>query len=136
MNIMVAEDNQVNKAVIKSMLRTLGMNFVIVSNGVEAVGYFKQAHEHIDIILMDCEMPAMDGFKASELIRKFEKELSLFRTPIIALTAHTWHQELQHCYDSGMDELLLKPITRNSVEILLKRYITSIKRPRETLGEN
>ncbi len=136
MNIMVAEDNQVNKAVIKSMLRTLGMNFVIVNNGVEAVGYFKQAHEHIDLVLMDCEMPAMDGFKASEIIRNFEKEHHLFRTPIVALTAHTWHQELQHCYDSGMDELLLKPITKNSVETLLKRYITSIKRPRDSLGDN
>lgn len=130
-NILVAEDNLVNKAVIKGLLRTLGMNFVIVGNGVEAVGYFKQAHEHIDLVLMDCEMPAMDGFRASEIIRNFEKEHNLFRTPIIALTAHTWHQELQQCYDSGMDELLLKPVTRSSVENLLKRYITAVKKPRE-----
>ena len=135
MNILVAEDNVVNKAVIKSLLRTLGMNFVLVSNGIEAVGYFRQAHGHIDIILMDCEMPAMDGFRASEVIRTFEKEQNLFRTPIIALTAHTWHQELQQCYDSGMDELLLKPVTRNSIETLLKRYITTIKRPRNRLGD-
>jgi hypothetical protein len=136
MNIMVAEDNKVNKAVIKGMLRVLGMNFVIVSNGVEAVGYFKEAHEHIDLVLMDCEMPAMNGFKASEIIRTFEKENYLLRTPIVALTAHTWHQELQHCYDSGMDELLLKPITKHSVEALLKRYITAVKRPREHLSDN
>lgn len=135
LNIMVAEDNLVNKAVIKSMLKTMGMNYIIVNNGIEAVGHFKQAHQHIDLVLMDCEMPAMDGFKATEIIRNFEKENHLLRTPVIALTAHTWHQELQHCYDSGMDELLLKPITRHSLEALLKRYITAAKRTRQSSGE-
>lgn len=130
MNILVVEDNEVNKAVIKSILRALGMNIVIVSNGIEAVGYYKDSYLDIDIILMDCEMPVMDGFKATEVIREYENNNKLFRTPIVALTAHTWHQELQHCYDSGMDELLLKPITKKSVERMLKRYITSIKKYR------
>ncbi len=130
MNIMVAEDNEVNKAVIKSILRALGTNLVVVSNGIEAVGYYKDSHHEIDVVLMDCEMPAMDGFKATEVIRDYENNNKLVRTPIIALTAHTWHQELQHCYDSGMDELLLKPITKKSVETMLKRYILSIKKYR------
>ena len=131
MNILIAEDNEVNKAVIKSILRTLGVNFIVVSNGIEAVGYYKDSYNDIDIILMDCEMPAMDGFKATEVIRDYETNNKISRTPIIALTAHTWHQELQHCYDSGMDELLLKPVTRKSVESMLKRYIHTIKKYRK-----
>lgn len=126
-NVLVAEDNEVNKAVIKSMLHILGMNTIIVSNGIEAVGYFKEAYNQIDIVFMDCEMPSMNGFVATEIIRSFEVEKRLLRTPIIALTAHTWHQELQQCFDAGMDELLLKPITKHSVETLLRKYTTQIK---------
>jgi signal transduction histidine kinase/AmiR/NasT family two-component response regulator len=129
-NIVVAEDNLVNKEVIRGILLTLGIKPIIVSNGLEAVGYYKESHSEIDLILMDCEMPVMDGFKATEIIREFEKTNSLLHTPVVALTAHTWHQELQHCYDSGMDELLLKPVTRKSVERVLRQYVLSIKKYR------
>ena len=73
----------------------------------------------IDLILMDCEMPVMDGFTAAQAIRAYEFEIGLDKMPIVALTAHTWHQELQRCYSSGMDDLLLKPITKSTVAKML-----------------
>ncbi|NRB43154.1 MAG: response regulator, partial [Pseudomonadales bacterium] len=113
LNILVAEDNQTNKIVITSMLNKLGIQVNIVSNGQEAINEWEQSltEKPFDIVLMDCEMPILNGFEATRAIREKEKHLNLSATTIIALTAHTLHDELQACYDSGMDELLLKPIT-------------------------
>ncbi|CAA0108600.1 Sensory/regulatory protein RpfC [BD1-7 clade bacterium] len=120
--ILIAEDNQVNKMVISSILANLGVPCHIEANGEETLKYYQMNAQDVDVILMDCEMPIMNGFEATRAIRAFEQQQELRPTPIIALTAHTWHQELQQCYQAGMDDLLLKPITKASVRKVLALY--------------
>ncbi len=121
--ILIAEDNSVNRTVISSILSHLDVPHVMMEDGEKALDYYRSQHNNIDLVLMDCEMPVMDGFIATTAIREFERQQQLSNKTIIALTAHTWHQELQHCFSSGMNDLLLKPITRESVANILIKYL-------------
>ncbi|NRB41620.1 MAG: response regulator [Pseudomonadales bacterium] len=125
LNILVAEDNQTNKIVITCMLNKLGIQANVVSNGQEAIDSWERSLDDkpFDIVLMDCEMPLKNGFEATRAIREKESQLNLSATTIIALTAHTLHDELQACYDSGMDELLLKPITLDKLKHTLQKQL-------------
>ncbi len=128
LNVLAAEDNLTNQVVIKSMLKKLDVTVTVVNNGQEAIDAWQTALESqpFNIILMDCEMPLMSGFEATRAIREKETVLKLQPTTIIALTAHTLHNELQACYDSGMDELLLKPITLDRLNITLQKQLDNI----------
>lgn len=115
-NVLVAEDNEVNQLVIRGMLERLGHEVTIVKNGalvVEAYMACMQPGSHwkpFDLILMDCEMPEMDGYKATMRIRDWEHGQSHVRpVPIIALTAHVLPEYLRRCIESGMNDYLLKP---------------------------
>jgi len=111
-NILVAEDNLTNQLVIEGMLKKLDANITIANNGEEAVKAFEDNTENrFDFILMDCEMPLMNGFEATRAIREIETQRRQAPCTIIAITAHTLHEELEACFSSGMDSLLLKPIT-------------------------
>ena len=103
--ILVAEDNPINQLLAKRMLEKQGHTVVIVPNGVAAV----EANERseFDLILMDVQMPGMDGYEATRAIRQRETKT---RTPIIALTAHAMASDQQHCLDAGMDAYIAKPI--------------------------
>ena len=120
-NVLVAEDNLTNQIVVKTMLEKLGIPSTITNNGLEAIEQLDL--NSYDLILMDCEMPLMNGFEATRAIREKEKTLGLDRIIIIALTAHTLHDELQACYDSGMDDLLLKPITLDKLNTALHKQL-------------
>ncbi len=126
-NILVVEDNLTNQIVIKSMLAKLNIRQQLCNNGVEGVEAFEKSLEpgqkRYDLILMDCEMPLMNGFEATRAIRSIEDEKGLKETPILALTAHTLHNELSACFDSGMNDLLLKPITLEKVQGSLSKYV-------------
>lgn len=119
LNILVAEDNAVNQQVICGMLKKLEQTFHSTSNGEEAMEYFQQHHDQIDLVLMDCEMPVMDGFEASESIRHFEHSNSLEPTIIYALTAHASINYVEKCRESGMDGHIGKPIQMET----LRKYI-------------
>lgn len=101
--VLVVEDNQMNYFVIKKMLDKLGHNFVYAKNGLEAVKAAKK--QKFDIILMDMQMPVMDGIEATKKIREFDKEVK-----IVALTANVLEQDRKLCYEVGMDDFLTKPI--------------------------
>jgi two-component system, sensor histidine kinase and response regulator len=107
LNILVAEDNFVNQTLIRRLLEKRGHTVVIASNGQEAV---QQAMaQSFDIILMDVQMPELDGFEATRTIRNWEGNFRR-RVPIIALTAHALKDDREKCLDSGMDGYLTKPI--------------------------
>ncbi|MFT3929111.1 MAG: response regulator [Spongiibacteraceae bacterium] len=108
--VMVVEDNPTNQIVIQSMLKKLGHACVLASGGIEAVALYEQRHREIDVILMDCDMPDIDGFEATRRIRVFERAQQLARKPIVALTAHTLEDQIRHCYEAGMDGHLAKPL--------------------------
>ncbi len=117
--ILVAEDNPINQKVMKHLLLRAGCTVHIVENGAAAVEKFSQQPAW-DMILMDCQMPVMDGFEATRAIRELE---SSARIPIIAVTANALAGEREKCAAAGMDDYLVKPISRESVYAVVQRWL-------------
>jgi two-component system sensor histidine kinase/response regulator len=118
LNILLAEDTPANRKVAERVLTKRGHKVVSAANGREAVDQFHQSA--FDVILMDVQMPSMDGFQATEAIRSYEEErLSERRIPIIAMTAHAMVGDRHRCLAAGMDDYISKPISiRRLVEIV------------------
>ncbi len=121
--VLVAEDNAVNQIVVKGLLAKLGIQPFIVENGKQALVQVKNQGQ-FDLILMDCEMPEMDGYEATVRIRKYEKDLGKAPVPIVALTAHAVSEFRQRAYESGMDEYITKPLNKGVLLSLLKTYFS------------
>ncbi len=119
LTILIAEDNRVNKLVVVGMLKKLSQISHCTQDGEEALNYYRNHYKEIDLILMDCEMPIMDGFDASKMIRAFEQENKLPRIPICALTAHVVSTQMDKCKAAGMDKHLGKPIDFQQLKALL-----------------
>ena len=117
-HVLLVEDNPVNQKVAKLMLERLGCSVESVANGFKAVDAFTRTS--YDIILMDCQMPEMDGYEATRMIRTMEKAGG--RTPIIALTANAMKGDRDRCLASGMDDYISKPVDRNRLETTLRRW--------------
>ena len=116
-SVLVAEDNRVNRKVVEAMLLKLNQNVEFACNGVEALALFSSGA--FDLILMDCDMPEMDGYEATERIRVMEQQLDRPKTPIIALSAHVLEEHRQKAFAVGMDDYVFKPITKTVLETLL-----------------
>ncbi|HIJ77807.1 MAG: response regulator [Desulfobulbaceae bacterium] len=106
LNILVVEDNPVNQKLLSLMLDDFGYNLCITENGLEGVKAYQA--QHFDLILMDIQMPIMDGFTATAEIRALEK-ISGRHVPIIAVTAHSLPGYKEKCLQAGMDNYLAKP---------------------------
>jgi signal transduction histidine kinase/CheY-like chemotaxis protein len=109
LHVLVAEDNAINQKVIQSMLRRQGWNVTLAVNGDQA--YKRFLEKKFDLVLMDVQMPELDGLEATKLMRLEESRRNLVRTPILALTAHTAQSQHQQCLFSGMDGVITKPVT-------------------------
>lgn len=110
--ILIAEDDLVNQEVATLLLRDLGCRVDIANNGEEALAAAKRGG--FDLILMDCQMPVMDGFKTAELIRCWEQENNCKPLHIVALTANAMPEDKQRCLDAGMNDYITKPIEANA----------------------
>lgn len=119
LSVLVAEDNDVNRDVIRAILGALRIQPVLCRNGEEATAAYRAAGGAFDLVLMDCEMPVMDGVEATRRIRQLEEEASLARTPIVALTAHVLQEQRKRMADAGMDQFLSKPVRKDAVQKLL-----------------
>ena len=119
--VLLVEDNAVNAFISAALLESMGVASVHVKDGSEAVGAYRK--RRFDAILMDCEMPIMDGFAATSLIRKFEAETGAPRTPIIALTANALTGDREHCLRQGMDDYLSKPIEQRILSALVAKWL-------------
>ena len=117
--ILVAEDNLVNQMVITGMLKKLDIAIEMAPNGLIAVERYAQDPLRWDLILMDCEMPELDGYAATGRIRQLEQEQNLRPVPIVALTAHALREQQQRCISAGMDEYLAKPLTFERLKQML-----------------
>lgn len=113
---LLAEDNLVNQEVICTILESFGIHVTVVSNGSEAVN--KSEKNKYDIILMDCHMPVMDGFTATQIIRSRED-----KTPIIAITARAISNDKELCLQAGMDDYLSKPIDEDELIATLSKWL-------------
>jgi signal transduction histidine kinase/CheY-like chemotaxis protein len=121
--VLLAEDNLVNQRVAVRLLERLGMRVDIAVNGEEAVEM--AFAEPYDVIFMDCQMPAMDGYEATALIRA--KGGQAARTPIIALTAQAMEDDRQRCLDAGMDDYIAKPIALQALRRALEQWAPALK---------
>ena len=106
--VLGVEDNSVNQFVLKSILELVGADFAIVENGEEAIAAWEQADW--DMILMDIQMPVMDGMDATREIRRREALSGRSRTSIVAVTANVMSHQIDRYYVAGMDQFLPKPI--------------------------
>jgi signal transduction histidine kinase/CheY-like chemotaxis protein len=115
--ILVVDDNPTNLLMAQAMLERLGAKTIVASNGKEAI--YECNHASIDLILMDCQMPIMDGFEATRELRKQRKNI-----PILAMTANTAHEDQEKCIESGMNGFIEKPILINILgEELVKALV-------------
>jgi CheY-like chemotaxis protein len=105
--ILVAEDNVINRRVAVKMLQKLGFSPDVAEDGEQAVALHRAAP--YDLILMDCQMPGLDGYQATALIRA-DEAASHARVPIIAMTANAMHGDREVCLQAGMDDYLTKPV--------------------------
>ena len=120
-HILLAEDTPTNQDVMKAMLHVLGCDVDIVANGQQALDVLMNSH--YDLVLMDCQMPEMDGFEATSRYREYEKAHHLPRIPIVAVTASVLTDERAACLTCGMDDILTKPFKRKELAEILERWL-------------
>lgn len=114
--ILLAEDNPTTQSLISILLEQFGLDLVVVDNGQAAIDYL--ADEKVDLILMDCQMPLLDGFKTTALLRA-----QGLTTPIVALTAYARAEDEDQCLDAGMNDFLSKPFRQSDLREVLLRWL-------------
>jgi two-component system sensor histidine kinase/response regulator len=116
--ILVVEDSLVNQMIAREILETIGCSVNIAENGQKAVDMFTNAA--YDLVLMDCQMPIMDGYEASKKIKSSKKGK---QTPVIAMTANAMPEDCKKCFDAGMDDFLSKPANSKSISAMLNKWL-------------
>ncbi len=129
--VLLVEDNEINQMIARAMLESLGCTVESAGNGREAIE--RMAADRYDLVLMDCQMPEMDGFDATRAWRKREAG-DPARLPIIALTASALEGDRERCLDAGMDDYLAKPFVRGQLASVLERWAPGAPRPRPARG--
>ncbi len=119
--ILLVEDNAVNQKVARAMVKKFGAHVDTVANGREAVKVLEEID--YDLVFMDCQMPEMDGFEATELIRSPESAVRNHDIPIVAMTANAMQGDRERCLEAGMNDYIPKPIHQGAVAAALKRYL-------------
>jgi len=122
LRVLVAEDDATNRLVIRAILKKLDIEHEIVANGQMAVDRYCDMPDAFDLILMDYEMPVMDGCQAAKEIRTFEGKRGIHAIPIVAITAHVLPEYEKRCYESGMNLVLAKPIDVVKLNAALKTF--------------
>lgn len=115
LRVLVVEDNPINQMIISGLLRKLGIQPQMASSGIEALDIVRETHGQLDLVLMDCEMPLMDGYDTTRAIRALERHLHYTPLRIIALTAHALPEHRAACLAAGMDDYLSKPLILNAL---------------------
>lgn len=123
LRILLVEDNYINQQVAVEMLKNLGYMVDVAENGEEAITALNEAVEPFDVILMDCQMPVMDGYEASRTIRTANSSKFDNKIPIIALTAHAMKGDAEKCYEAGMNSYLTKPIANDALQEELGKWV-------------
>ncbi|WEJ62929.1 PAS domain-containing hybrid sensor histidine kinase/response regulator [Thiomicrorhabdus lithotrophica] len=122
--ILLIEDNVINQHVIEGFLLRLGAKVDVAENGLKGVDFWRLGGLKYQLVLMDCQMPVMDGFEATKIIRKEEKVSARTQTiPIVALTANVMSEDKDKCLQAGMNDFLSKPIEKESFEAMVLKWV-------------
>jgi CheY-like chemotaxis protein len=113
LRVLLVEDSAINQRIAQTFLRRLGVRCEVASNGQQALELLCEPGQRFDAVLMDCQMPLLDGYEATRELRR--RESSGSRTPVIALTANTLPSDCQRCLDAGMDDYLAKPVSQRAL---------------------
>ncbi len=119
--VLLVEDNVVNQELCKEMFSSLGCSATIATSGEEALDIL--LHESFDIIFMDCQMPGLDGYETTRILRKREKKLGQ-HTPVVALTAYAMAEDREKCLAAGMDDYLSKPFKLDQLRQMLIKWVS------------
>ena len=117
LHVLIVEDNLINRQVLRKMLEKLDCRVSIATDGLEAIE--RVEHEKPDLILMDCQMPVMDGFQSTERIRALYSDTEL---PIVAVTANAMTNDRLRCFSVGMNDFLKKPVSLNDLNVAIDRW--------------
>ncbi len=123
LRVLVVEDNVVNASLVRMLLEREGCVVSGASSGMQALDRLRT--RVWDVVLMDCQMPDMDGYATTRHWRCQELAESRPRLPILALTAHTMDEDRDRCLDAGMDDYLTKPVKLNALRTMLSRYVST-----------
>ncbi|MGI6154128.1 MAG: response regulator [Christensenellaceae bacterium] len=129
-HILLVEDIEVNRAIVEGMLEETGIHIDNAENGLEAVNMFRQNQDGYDLILMDVQMPVMDGLEATKQIRLTGTERAQ-TIPIIAMTANAFKEDEQLCLEAGMDRHIAKPLSVDELYSVLTEYFAAADRSRK-----
>lgn len=124
---LIVDDNPINIMVIQAMLKQLNIHNHSFSSGQAFLDYTSADIDHYDFVLMDCEMPELNGYQTTELFRQWERQHNKARTTIIALTAHAIQSYLEQCQTSGMDDFLIKPLDLDELAIKLQLHCNTVE---------
>ncbi|RKT59563.1 Hpt sensor hybrid histidine kinase [Azonexus fungiphilus] len=124
--VLLAEDNESNQIVARTHLERFGLQVLVVTNGQQALDMLAQ--EHFDLVLMDCQMPVLDGFSACAALRQRETQGGSPRLPVVALTANAMNDDRERCLAAGMDDYLAKPYRGEEMLAVLERWLPRERR--------
>lgn len=119
--VLIAEDNRVNQRVAQLMLRQLNIGSTVVNDGQAAIDALKS--RSFDMVLMDVQMPGVDGLEATRQLRTYEVQEGKPHTPVVAMTAHALAEDRQRCLESGMDDYLTKPVSMKHFSDTVRRWL-------------
>jgi CheY-like chemotaxis protein len=126
MQVLLAEDIEINQEIFITLLEDTHVRIDVAENGLEAVKMFKENPEKYDIIIMDIQMPEMDGYETTRVIRSLDIPKAQ-QIPIIAMTANVFKEDVEQCIACGMNDHLSKPIDEKSVIAKLEQYYITLK---------
>ena len=130
--VLLVEDNKVNQMVGQALLEGLGLTVEIAENGQQAISMIEAEHDHFDAVLMDLQMPVMDGYAATRALRALSGTAGL---PIVAVTANALPSERERCLQAGMNEYVPKPIDPDRLRVVLERWVQPRRAPAPLLVE-
>jgi CheY-like chemotaxis protein/HPt (histidine-containing phosphotransfer) domain-containing protein len=126
LRLLVVEDHPLNQEVMRDLLGSLGYTFDLAGNGAEALRALER--KEYSLILMDCQMPELDGYEATRRLRRIEREQGQPRTPIVAVTAHALADEREKVLQAGMDDFLTKPVQLAALSQVLEKWASRARR--------
>jgi CheY-like chemotaxis protein len=127
--VLLVEDNDINQLVAQGILEKIGLSCDVASNGVDAIRQLQLSDKAnpFALILMDCQMPEMDGYEATSSIRSGGAGERYLNTPIIAMTANAMKGDKERCLAAGMNDYLSKPIDAEALKLMLQRWLIEVE---------